>query len=80
MKKKKSLNEGYGIWGIATPKSVASNIKLSKLAKEAWEPTKQEEPTMSPEQKQKFMEAISNFAQLSDSIRSEEHTSELQSH
>ena len=55
--KKKSLKEGAGAWGIVTPRKV-NNISLTKLAKEAWEPTRQEETTMSPEDKKKFMEAI----------------------
>lgn len=71
--KKKSINEGFGTWGIATPKP----ISLSKLAKEAWEPTKQEEPQMSPEDKKKFMEMVSNFASLSESIYREHSLQEL---
>ena len=71
--KKKTLKEGFGTWGIATPKP----ISLSKLAKEAWEPTKQEETQMSPEDKKKFMEMIGNFAALGESIYREQSLQEL---
>jgi hypothetical protein len=74
--KKKSLKEGARAWGIVTPRKV-NNISLTKLAKEAWEPTRQEETTMSPEDKKKFMEAISNFSSLNNSIYREQSLQEI---
>jgi hypothetical protein len=71
--KKKSLKEGIGTWGIATPKP----ISLGKLAKEAWEPTKQEAPKLSIEDKKKFMETIANFSRLSDSIYREQSLQDI---
>lgn len=71
--KKKSLKEGFGTWGIATQKP----ISLSRLAKEAWEPTKQEETHISPEEKAEVMEAIANYSNLSNSIYREHSLQEL---
>jgi hypothetical protein len=71
--KKESLKEGFATWGIVTQKP----ISLSKLAKEAWEPTKQEEARMSEEDKQKFLEAVSNFSNLSSSIYRDHSLQEL---
>ena len=71
--KKNTLKEGFGTWGIANPKP----ISLSKLAKEAWEPTKQEEPQMSPEDKKKFMEMVSNFSALGETVYREQSLQEL---
>jgi len=64
---KKSLKESAGYLGILTPKPI-NRIKLSTLAKEAWEPTKHEEPTMTPADKKKFMEAISNFNKIGEAV------------
>jgi uncharacterized protein (DUF2267 family) len=52
------------IWGIVTQKP----ISLSKLAKESWEPTKEKSQTISPEEKEKFVEMVSAYNSIGKDI------------
>lgn len=71
--KRRSLKDGFGTWGVVNSKP----ISLTKLAKESWEPTKQKEAEMSPEDKQKFIEMVSSFNSIGKDIYRENSLQEV---